>query len=119
MPLYDPAKLPPLEDGTSTSEVLPQGGVGVGPYAALAGGQIADILSTLHAKQNGGVEGNPLLGEFGAKDIALKGAMSLPMVLLMRHLGKSGHPTLAKALGYGAGAALGGVAAHNMTVGNK
>ena len=93
--------------------------IGAGPYAALAGGQAADILSTIYAKQHGAREGNPLLGNFGPKDIALKAGLTLPMILLMRHLDKTGHDKLAKWLGYGSGAALGGVAANNIRIANK
>ena len=92
-------------------------GVGVGPYAALLGGEAADIGTTLAAKKRGAVESNPLLGDFGPAAIAGKVGTAAAMALAMRYLANHGHPTLAKALGYGSGAALGAVAAHNTTVG--
>lgn len=95
----------------------PEHGIGVGPYAALMGGEAADIGTTLAAKARGGKESNPLLGDFGAGAIAGKVGTAAAMALLMRYLAGHGHPTLAKSLGYGSGAALGAVAAHNSQVG--
>jgi len=90
---------------------------GVGPYLALGGGTAADILSTLYGQKHGAVESNPIYGGwFSGKDAAMKAAMSVPMALLMRYEAAHGHPTLAKWLGYGTGAGLGGVAAHNLSV---
>ena len=93
-----------------------ESGIGVGPYAALLGGEAADIGTTLAAKARGGREGNPLLGDFGPGAIAAKAGSAAGMALLMRYLANHGHPTLAKALGYGSGAGLGAAAVHNTTV---
>jgi hypothetical protein len=92
-------------------------GIGLGPYAALFGGEGADIASTLIAKARGAQEGNPLLGNFGAGAIAGKIGLSILAALALKHLAAAGHPAIAKALGYGSGAGLGAVAAHNLTVG--
>lgn len=119
MPIFDQASLA-KQAANVAADPQPQAqpepkGVGVGPYAAVAGGELADILSTLYAKNHGAHEANPVLGDFGPGAIALKSASTLPMILMMRYLAKAGHPTAAKALGYGTGAALGGVAVHNLS----
>lgn len=108
-------------DGADAGQAppAPSKGIGWGPYAALAGGEAADILSTLHAKAHGAHESNPILGDFGPGAIALKAGMAVPMAVLMRQLDKSGHDKLAKFLGYGSGAGLGAVAARNMMVGGR
>jgi hypothetical protein len=99
--------------------VSKESGAGVGPYAALFGGEAADIGTTVAAKARGGKESNPLLGDFGPAAIAAKLGTAGAMALAMRYLASHGHPGLAKALGYGSGAALGAVAAHNSQVGKK
>src|SRR5262245_20668277 len=100
----------PQDDSSSDAR-----GIGWGPYAALAGGEAADILSTLYAKAHGAHETNPVLGDFGPSAIALKAALAVPMALWMRHLDRTDHDKLAKLLGYGSGAGLGAIAAHNLT----
>lgn len=96
-------------------------GIGAGPYAALIGGHVADAATTLHALKTvpGAVEANPLLGGFGPAGIAMKGGSALLQALLMKKLASSGHPTAAKALGYGIGGAMGALAARNSQVGKK
>lgn len=91
--------------------------IGVGPYAALFGGEAADIGTTLHAQSQGAQEGNPLLGNFGKGAIAGKLGGALLTAILIKKLAEAGHPGIAKALGYGSGIGLGAVAAHNATVG--
>lgn len=91
--------------------------IGVGPYAALFGGEAADIGTTLHAQSHGAVEVNPLLGTFGKGAIAGKLGGALLTAILIKKLAEAGHPGIAKALGYGSGIGLGAVAAHNATVG--
>ncbi|MCR4342147.1 MAG: hypothetical protein NUW01_19900, partial [Gemmatimonadaceae bacterium] len=81
----------------------PQDGrVGPGPYAALFGGQGADIATTLMGRSRGMRETNPL--GFGGV-MAGKAALMTLGPLLMRKLAKQGHPTAAKVMGYGMGAA--------------
>lgn len=113
-------------DGQGQPQAAPQAapsgkGIGWGPYAALAGGEMADILSTKYGLDHGAHEANPIMGKdpISVKGLALKAAMSAPMAILMRMLDKSGHDTLAKALGYGSGIGLGAVAAHNVSVAKK
>lgn len=90
--------------------------IGLGPYAALFGGEAADIGTTLHAQSQGAVESNPLLGKFGKGAIAGKLGGALVTAILIKKLAEAGHPGIAKALGYGSGIGLGAVAAHNATV---
>jgi hypothetical protein len=106
----------PANERVSVPIKAESSGIGLGPYAALLGGEAADIGTTLAAKSRGGKESNPLLGDFGPGAIAGKAGTALAMTLLMRYLAGHGHPTLAKSLGYGSGAGLGAVAAHNATV---
>ena len=78
-------------------------GIGAGPYAALLGGQGADIGTTIAALKNPRLkEGNPL-GLGGV--LASKAAMLTLAPWLMRRMTKAGHPTAAKVMGYGVGAA--------------
>lgn len=93
-----------------------QPGVGVAPYAAAAGGQLADLFSTFHNFNRGYGESNGLVGEgqpYG-KMAAMKGATALGSILLMKYLASHGQPGVAKALGYSVGAAGAVPAAINM-----
>lgn len=93
-----------------------QPGVGVAPYAAAAGGQLADLMSTFHNFNRGYGESNGLVGEgkpYG-KMAAMKGASALGSILLMKYLASHGQPGVAKALGYSVGAAGAIPAAINM-----
>lgn len=93
-------------------------GIGIAPYAALAGGSLADGISTVAAlKRPGTYETNPLLSGGTAEMAAVKGGSTAALLWAMRELAKSGHPTAAKAIGYGGGALLGGLAAHNLRQG--
>lgn len=93
-------------------------GIGVAPYAALVGGSAADLGSTLSALGRGAHEANPLLSHGGTPGlIAGKAVGTLALAWAMRALANHGHPTAAKAIGYGGGAAFGAAAAHNMTQG--
>ena len=87
--------------------------VGKAAHLVHAAGNLADGLSTYRALSRGGEEMNPLLPNHGGAVLGIKAASILPEALLMRFLASKGHPKLAKALGYGLGAA-GGLA----TIGN-
>jgi hypothetical protein len=130
MPAFDPAMLRaavmqrlaehPDEAGAEpVGEAPEKKGIGIGPYAAVAGGNAADLISTRIALgREGAREGNPLLANSNAAGMtAAKAGSAALVMLIMRQLAKSGHPTAAKALGYGTGVGLGAVAAHNMTQG--
>jgi hypothetical protein len=104
-------------DPKAAAPKSPSGGMGVGPYAALVGGEAADIGTTLAALKRGGQESNPLLGDFGPAAMVGKIGTAGALALVMRYLASHGHSTLAKGLGYGAGAGLGVVAGHNAMVG--
>jgi hypothetical protein len=126
MPMFSPEELRAAvmrklteEPAAETAEAprRPQG-IGMGPYAALAGGSLADGISTVAAlKRPGTVEANPLLKGGTAEMAAVKGGSTAALLWAMRELVKNGHPKVAKAIGYGGGAVLGGLAAHNMTQG--
>lgn len=129
MPAFDDAALrnavkAKLAEKGEAPETTPdperhEGWIGPGPYAAMIGGSGADLASTLYALKHtpGAVEANPLLSHGGdAGLVAGKVASTLGLAMLMKHLSKN-HPTAAKVLGYGGGAALSGLAMHNMKVG--
>lgn len=109
----------PDEAGASAVGEPEKKGIGIAPYAAVAGGNAADLVSTRIALgREGAREGNPMLANSGAAGMtAAKAGSAALVMLIMRQLAKSGHPTAAKALGYGTGVGLGAVAAHNMTQG--
>lgn len=96
-----------------------QTGIGIAPYAALAGGSILDGASTIAAlRRPGTYEANPFLSAGGtAGMVAVKAASTAAVVWAMRRLAAQGHPTAAKIIGYGGGAGYGALAAHNMTQG--
>ena len=90
--------------------------VGKAPYLVHAAGNLADGLSSYAASKQGGQERNPLLPNNGAAILAIKAASTIPEALLMRLLAKHGHEKIAKALGYGLGAAGGAAALGNLRV---
>lgn len=102
------------------SAISPEHGIGAGPYAAMVGGNAADLASTIYAIQSGrGAEGNPTLKHLGLPGIAAaKVGGTVLTALLMKRLAVD-HPTIAKALGYIEGGAYGLVAAHNLSVVNR
>lgn len=127
MPVFDPAALrdavkAKLAESREAPEAAPdpekkEGGIGVGPYAALIGGSAADLGTTMQAlKRPGTYEANPLLSGGTAEMMAVKGGSTLALAWAMHELAKT-HPKAAKMLGYGGGAALGGLALHNMKQG--
>jgi hypothetical protein len=126
--MFDPAALraavlaklqaePPQTQATSAPA---PSGIGPYPYVADAAGDLADGLSTYAALKTGHAsEGNPLLPNSGAGVLAIKAASILPEALAMRWLAGHGHPTIAKVLGYGLGAAGGAAAVHNVGVARR
>ncbi len=109
MPLFDDvalrrqAMLQRMNPPAQVEQAQSGAGIGPGPYAALFGGQGADLATTLMAMRKPGArEMNPL-GMGGV--MAGKAGMMALMPWVMRKLAKGGHPTAAKLLGYGVGAA--------------
>ena len=91
-------------------------GAGVGPYAAAAVGQAADVISTKRAFDRGAKEGNPLFRGMSLGQIAaVKAGTTAGLMLAMRQIAKT-HPRVAKWLGYGAGTAGAIAALHNRRV---
>jgi hypothetical protein len=89
-----------------------------GAVGAIVLGNVADIVSTEIALQRPGLrEGNPVLGQSATQRIAVKAAGTAVQVWIVRKLDRSGHPKLARVVGYSAGAALTGVAWHNWRAG--
>lgn len=111
----------PMQSEQAATAQVPDKGIGIGPYAAMLGGQAADIGTTVSALTSGaGREGNPVLAKMGPAGIAgLKGGLALLTAMAMRKLDKSGHDKAAKILGYASGAATGAVAANNYRVTHK
>jgi hypothetical protein len=112
MPINDPALMqalvqrelakdqPAYSDTAARTE--PQG-IGAAPYAAAIGGQGADAITTMMALgRPGAKELNPM---GGAGIMGAKLGMGVAAPFLMHYLQSHGHPTAAKALGYGVGAA--------------
>lgn len=103
-------------DPAETPAPAARKGIGLAPYLALAGGSLADGISTVQAlKRPGTYEANPFLSAGGtAGMVAVKAASTAAVVWAMRRLAAQGHPTAAKIIGYGGGAGYGALAAHNM-----
>lgn len=105
-------------DDAPTVAPPPTAGFPWGPAAATIAGNAADALSTYQALNRANThESNPLLGQNPAGIVALKAALTIPEVWAEQRLTKAGHPTIAKVLGYGAGALGGLLAIHNSKVG--
>lgn len=104
------------QQDTVARTMPPSRSIGPWPYAAMIAGNAADVGSTLYAKDHGAVELNPLYGDSNAGLIAGKAATTALLAFAMHALEKSGHPTAAKVLGYGAGAGFGALGAHNIAV---
>lgn len=94
----------------------------ISPWAQLAtiAGHSADIGTTVHALKKGAKEQNPIYGENPSlgKLVGIKAGGAALQVLLQQMLGKK-NPKIANALGYGAGAAMAGLAAHNISQAKK
>ena len=87
----------------------------------MAGGQVADALTTIAAlKRSGTEEGNPVYGRnpSAGKVLGIKAATMIPIALLLDRLHDK-HPKLAKGLALGVGGLGAGVAMHNAQVGKK
>lgn len=129
MPVFDPKS---LQDAVEASLANSPPGISapaqeparkrVSPWAQLATGvgHGADAGSTIYALNHGGVEGNPIYGSrpSAGKIAAIKGGTAAMQMLMQHIIGKS-HPGLANAMGFGTGAGLGGVAAHNLSMTKK
>jgi hypothetical protein len=96
-----------------TPPAIVQEHIGAAPYVVAVGGQVADVWSTIYAKERGLVEGNPVVGQGNARLIIAKGAAAGVTVLVMRLLDKRGDDKAAKWVGYIFGAAMSGVAVRN------
>lgn len=112
---------PPAETDTQQRTAQPPAtGIGIAPYLALGAGSGIDLATTLAALHSGaGREANPLLSHGGDAGLVLgKAASTAGLMLAMHALANHGHPTAAKAIGYIGGAGLGGIAAHNASIGS-
>ena len=101
---------PPAVSAPKTSGKLSKSSL-----AMLLGGNAADAASTIYALKRGARETNPLYGEQPSvgKLLAIKGGTTAGAYLLSKLLAKD-RPKLANGLAKGLGAALTGVAAHNV-----
>lgn len=88
-------------------------GIGVWPYAAFVGGQVADGWTTKEALDRGAKEGNPILGNNIAQILATKAGIDVGVALAMKKLSKT-HPKIAKALGYASGTIGALATGHNL-----
>lgn len=111
-----------MPDETLTEQALAERrsrAIGILPYVAAVSGQVADGISTLHAFKHGAVEQNPLIGQSPGMLMGVKAAGAVGIPLLMKKIADSGHPKIAKALGYALGGAGALVAGHNYRVATK
>lgn len=115
MPLFDQealqrAILNTPQDNPQTPAKPTPDGAGLAPYLALFAGQGADAASTAYNFSRGYKESNPMYGSDPslAKILAVKAGMAGGLGLLIHHLASSGHPDVAKILGYigGVGGAI-------------
>ena len=81
--------------------------------AAVIAGQAADITTTMIARQRGFAEANPMLPRSTACIVAVKSAMTVGLVLAIRHVAPQ-HPRLAMMLGAVGGGLGAFAAAHNL-----
>lgn len=79
----------------------------IAPYVAMISGNVADLVTTKNAFDRGAVEGNPLTGFSGQQRIApllAEKVVATALEAYMMHaLERSGHPRIAKVMGYAAG----------------
>lgn len=86
-------------------------------YAAMVGGNAADLWTTHDAFSRGAVEGNGILNGHPITILTLsKLSCVLAIGLVMRRLERHGHPRVAKFLGYIDGGVTSAVAWHNARV---
>lgn len=109
-----------MPDAPYVQSAPPRHGIGIAPYAALIGGNGADLATTLRALTSGaGHEANPLMSTSPVGITAQKAAGTAGLALLMHELAQRGHPKIAKAIGYLDGGAMAGLALHNAHVGPR
>lgn len=103
----------------ATAPATKKKGIGPWPYAAVIGGNAADIGTTLAALSSGrGQEANPVLGGMNPAVMAgVKAGGTMAMLMGVHALAAKGHTKAAKVLAYTMASALGAIAAHNSQVG--
>lgn len=123
MPLFDPAALSRQAlltqlDDPNAAPLKAESGIGIAPYAAMAGGSAFDLGTTVDALQRPGTrEANPLLSHGGTAGlVATKAATTAALLWAMHELAKA-HPTAAKVMGYVGGGTLTGLGLHNLQQG--
>lgn len=129
MPIFDPQSLQTALSATQTvspvartnpmgqgPQLQPDPPSMAGPIAALVGGNALDAGTSYHALHSNpnAYESNPVLPSSGGGIAAVKAAATLPEILLVKYLASHGHPTAAKALGYGTGALGVGLGVNNL-----
>lgn len=88
-------------------------------YLALLAGSGADLTTTLYTLKNisGTSEANPVLSHGTGELVVVKLASTAVLAWAMKRFDDSGHHTVARVLGFGAGVGFAGLAIHNMKVG--
>lgn len=86
------------------------------PSAAFLSAQAADLVTTSAAINRGAVEANPIMGQGMGRQVALKAAVSVGVLLVARQMARTGHPRAAKIMLWAATAGIGAVAVHNSRV---
>lgn len=94
----------------------------VSPWAQLAtvAGNAFDAGTTIHALNQGAMEGNPMYGDHpsAGKVLGIKAGTTAAQLLLQHLLGKKS-PGAANAMGFATGGLMGGIGAWNLTQANK
>jgi hypothetical protein len=88
-------------------------------HAAIATitGNALDLATTVAGIQSGRMrELNPVLGQSSARIIVMKSLLTVPQILVEKHLADSGHPTAARWLGYTVGGFAAALAVRNVRV---
>lgn len=119
MPIFDPASIDRYASTVTPDK--PQttkdpNAIGPWPYAAVAGGNIADIASSLYGLKHGNTEANPVVGNDPINLLISKVASMIAQEWGVNQIAKSGHPKIATGLGYALGAVPAIVAAHNVSI---
>lgn len=88
----------------------------VAPYCVLIAGNVADLVTTQRALSRGAIEGNPALGSSAGRIATQKALGTAGTAVVMYWLARSGHPTIAKWIGYVNGSVMFAAALHNQQV---
>jgi hypothetical protein len=82
---------------------------------ATIAGNVFDTVTTVAGMNSGRVrETNPVLGQHPARVVVFKSLLVIPVLLAEKHLVNTGHPTIARAMGFAVGGFSSTLAIHNI-----